>query len=140
MELVQENRDIRMKMEDYRSERNSIAQAKKALEERLQELSRHSRWFPFVILICSHSAATGNHAYSGAVELERDDLRKELESAKTSLAMAQARQTSAERLANEQQRNAAREREEAGKVANINVSLILMKDWLTVSRMISTVK
>ena len=54
--------------------------------------------------------------------MERDDLRKELEASITRLNLAQSRQQGAEAFANEQQRSAAREREDASKVSRENVS------------------
>lgn len=60
--------------------------------------------------------------------MERDDLRKELEASATRLNLAQSRQQGAEAFANEQQRNAAREREEASKISRENVSFGLLSD------------
>ena len=57
-----------------------------------------------------------------ALMLERDDALKEVEAANTRLALATARQASAEQSASTQQQNAAKEREEASRLARENVS------------------
>jgi hypothetical protein len=109
VELVQKNRDLRLRVDEVESDLVAALQAKRVLEERLHEFSSTSM--------------PAQDATARAVELERDDLRKELEASLTRLSLAQSKQASAEKSALEQQRNAARERDEAAKVAIQNDDL-----------------